>query len=68
MSPLSRDPQAQVAQGRSEGVERPEELALLQSLGCDRAQGYLIARPMPLVAAEEWAGSVHPASALTQPA
>lgn len=37
--------------GRSvvaEGVETPEILSELARLGCDRAQGYLIGRPMPL--------------------
>jgi EAL domain-containing protein (putative c-di-GMP-specific phosphodiesterase class I)/GGDEF domain-containing protein len=31
----------------AEGIETPEALALLQVMGCDRIQGYLIARPMP---------------------
>jgi len=30
-----------------EGVERPLQLAALAALGCDFAQGFLIARPMP---------------------
>jgi EAL domain-containing protein (putative c-di-GMP-specific phosphodiesterase class I) len=30
-----------------EGVERPEQLACLASLGCDFAQGFLLGRPMP---------------------
>jgi diguanylate cyclase (GGDEF)-like protein/PAS domain S-box-containing protein len=31
----------------AEGVERPEQLARLRELDCDRAQGRLIAEPMP---------------------
>ena len=31
----------------AEGVERPEQLERLRELGCDRAQGRLIAGPMP---------------------
>ena len=30
-----------------EGVENQEQLQILQRLGCDVAQGYLIARPVP---------------------
>lgn len=33
----------------AEGVDDPMALALLRIMGCDLAQGYLIARPMPLV-------------------
>ena len=32
----------------AEGVETPEILAMLRSLGCDQAQGYLISRPVPV--------------------
>lgn len=32
----------------AEGVDDPMALALLRIMGCDLAQGYLIARPMPL--------------------
>lgn len=34
----------------AEGVETPTALALLRGMGCDMAQGYLIGRPMPLIA------------------
>ena len=37
----------------AEGVETPEQLAALQDLGCDLAQGYLLGRPMPRTQAEE---------------
>lgn len=31
----------------AEGIELPEQLAMLSSLDCDRGQGYLFAKPMP---------------------
>ena len=31
----------------AEGVELPEQMAELEQMGCDRAQGYMIARPLP---------------------
>ncbi|MCF8506789.1 MAG: EAL domain-containing protein [Caulobacter sp.] len=34
----------------AEGVETAEALAILSGMGCDLAQGYFIARPMPLSA------------------
>jgi EAL domain-containing protein (putative c-di-GMP-specific phosphodiesterase class I)/GGDEF domain-containing protein len=34
----------------AEGVETAETLALLTAMGCDLAQGYFVARPMPLPA------------------
>jgi EAL domain-containing protein (putative c-di-GMP-specific phosphodiesterase class I) len=40
-----------------EGVENEAQLRMLAELGCDRAQGYLIARPAPRLAFERWARS-----------
>ena len=37
-----------------EGVEEPETLEQLRSLGCDAAQGYLMARPMPAREVGAW--------------
>jgi EAL domain-containing protein (putative c-di-GMP-specific phosphodiesterase class I) len=31
----------------AEGIEKQEELDAARELGCDQAQGYFIARPMP---------------------
>ncbi len=39
----------------AEGVETPEAHGYINTIGCDLAQGYLIARPMPPVAAQSWA-------------
>ena len=38
----------------AEGVETAETLATLTSLGCDEAQGYFIARPMPTEQVLPW--------------
>ncbi len=39
----------------AEGVELPEDWALLRRLGCDVAQGYFVAKPMPAEALMGWA-------------
>jgi EAL domain-containing protein (putative c-di-GMP-specific phosphodiesterase class I) len=36
----------------AEGVETLEQVALLQSLGCDQAQGYYFAKPLSVADAE----------------
>jgi EAL domain-containing protein (putative c-di-GMP-specific phosphodiesterase class I) len=38
----------------AQGVETPEVLHLLEALGCDEIQGYLVARPMPATDFLEW--------------
>ncbi|PZQ49653.1 MAG: diguanylate cyclase [Rhodovulum sulfidophilum] len=38
----------------AEGVETPEAMETLRALGCDLAQGYLIARPMALGDTFDW--------------
>lgn len=38
----------------AEGVERAEQLSLLQNLGCDAVQGYLFARPMEAADVCRW--------------
>lgn len=37
----------------SEGVETKEQLAFLESIGCDEYQGYLFSKPMPIVDLEK---------------
>ncbi|MDP9465214.1 MAG: bifunctional diguanylate cyclase/phosphodiesterase, partial [Actinomycetota bacterium] len=48
----------------AEGIERPEQLELLESFGCDAGQGYYFARPMGegpfLVWARQWQSSTSP--------
>ena len=41
----------------AEGVEDERSLAFLRDVGCDIAQGFFIARPMPADAVLEWARS-----------
>jgi diguanylate cyclase (GGDEF)-like protein len=40
----------------AEGIETEAAAARLRDLGCDIAQGYLYAKPMPLAAFEAWLG------------
>jgi diguanylate cyclase (GGDEF)-like protein len=42
----------------AEGVETDHELAELRRYGCDAAQGYYFARPMPAAAFERWLSGV----------
>jgi diguanylate cyclase (GGDEF)-like protein len=41
----------------AEGVETEEVIAILAAAGCDIAQGYLLARPMPATALAGWLSS-----------
>ena len=43
----------------AEGVETKEQAALLSSLGCDRHQGYLYAKPMPRDEVQNWLSKWH---------
>ena len=47
----------------AEGIERPEERDLLATLGCDVAQGYLIARPLAPEAARRYLAALAAADA-----
>jgi diguanylate cyclase (GGDEF)-like protein/PAS domain S-box-containing protein len=38
----------------AEGLERPEQVAFLQSMDCDHGQGYLFGKPMPVADAERF--------------
>jgi diguanylate cyclase (GGDEF)-like protein len=41
----------------AEGVEEQEDVAMLAAWGCNLAQGYYVARPMPAAEALSWLGS-----------
>ena len=43
----------------AEGVENADQLEWLKQVGCNSAQGYFIARPMPSDAWDEWAANRH---------
>ncbi|MEP7156086.1 MAG: EAL domain-containing response regulator [Betaproteobacteria bacterium] len=43
----------------AEGVETPQDWDLLSRLGCQLAQGYLIAKPMEAGALLQWTGDAH---------
>jgi hypothetical protein len=44
----------------AEGVESEDHGVLLMQLGCDQAQGYAIARPMPAAGVPDWAAAWAP--------
>ena len=46
----------------AEGVEGAEHVAALRELGCDIAQGYHFARPMPAADLEDWMRANDPAA------
>ena len=48
-------------QAVAEGVETTEQLKGLREMGCDFAQGFLLSRPMPLDALNDWLGHHVPA-------
>lgn len=44
----------------AEGVESPEHGLVLMRLGCDHAQGFSVARPMPFATVESWLENFQP--------
>jgi len=46
----------------AEGIETPQQWEMLKAMGCDIAQGYLIAKPMPAEALPDWVARWHPGS------
>ena len=46
----------------AEGIETPEHWDMLSAMGCDIAQGYLIAKPMPAGAIPGWVADWKPSS------
>jgi EAL domain-containing protein (putative c-di-GMP-specific phosphodiesterase class I) len=50
----------------AEGVETAQQLALLNTLGCDIIQGFFLHRPMPVEAFEELLRSKHPITELAE--
>ena len=38
----------------AEGVELPDDLAIVKEVGCDVVQGFIIAKPMSAEAFETW--------------
>jgi EAL domain-containing protein (putative c-di-GMP-specific phosphodiesterase class I) len=38
----------------AEGIETADQVAMLQSMGCDKAQGYYFSRPLDALAAENY--------------
>ena len=43
----------------AEGVETSAQLTMVQKLGCHRAQGYLLGRPMPADEIDELLAAAH---------
>ena len=42
------------AQTVAEGIETPEQLALLKKVNCDMVQGYIYSKPLPIPEFEVW--------------
>ena len=43
----------------AEGIEAPEQVDFLRSIGCDLVQGYVYARPMPAEELKAWMRARH---------
>lgn len=42
----------------AEGVENVETVKMLTGFGCDQAQGYFFARPLPEAGLDEWLSGI----------
>ncbi len=52
----------------AEGVDSEENLAMILELGCEMAQGYLIARPMRSDLVKQWVDDYSPSLSLDEDA
>jgi EAL domain-containing protein (putative c-di-GMP-specific phosphodiesterase class I) len=51
----------------AEGIESKEAWSLLDAMGCDQGQGYLISKPMPAGQLADWVGRWVPSSRSVTP-
>ncbi|MNP82850.1 Oxygen sensor protein DosP [compost metagenome] len=49
----------------AEGVESPEQMALLREFGCDQVQGFLVSKPLPVDELVEYLSRSTPAQVVS---